>query len=207
MPTPIRIHALVVAALFAAACGGDAPPPAADSVTAPDTFHVRFETSRGPFTVQVVRAWAPLGADRFHALVSEGFFDEGRFFRVVPGFVAQFGANGDPKRNKARDERFIPDDPVVQSNVRGTLTFAHGGKDTRSHQLFVNLKDNNRLDADGFAPIGRVTDGMAAVDSLYNGYGETPKYHLLATLGNNYLQRMFPKMDHIRTARVVPTPP
>lgn len=171
---------------------------------APESFRVAFETSRGNFVVEVTRAWAPRGADRFHELVRGGFFDENRFFRVLPGFIAQFGANGDKKRNAEWDEKKIPDDPAREKNVKGTLTFAHHGPDSRSHQLFINLKDNASLDTQGFVPLGRVVEGIAVVDSIYDEYGETPKYHLIATLGNNYLTRMFPKLDYIKTAKVVP---
>ncbi|NUO64693.1 MAG: peptidylprolyl isomerase [Gemmatimonadaceae bacterium] len=170
---------------------------------APDTVRVRFETSRGPFVVEAVRAWAPNGVDRFYQLARTGFFDGDRFFRVVPGFVAQFGLNDEPKRNKYWDERKLADDSVRQSNVRGTIVFTNDGPGSRSHQMFVNLGDNSRLDRDGFAPFGRVVEGMAVVDSLYDEYGEDPQQRLIQTLGNNYLQRMFPKLDYIVSARVV----
>ncbi|HEX2781190.1 MAG TPA: peptidylprolyl isomerase [Gemmatimonadaceae bacterium] len=195
-PLPIALAFLV------AACGDNSAGRDVATVTAPDTFRVRFATSRGPFVVEAVRAWAPNGADRFYALARSGFFDENRFFRVVPGFVAQFGLNPEPKRNTAWDERKLADDAVRQSNVRGTIVFTSQGPNTRSHQMFVNLADNSRLDKDGFAPFGRVVEGMAVVDSLYDEYGEDPQQHLIQTLGNNYLARMFPKLDWIDSARV-----
>jgi peptidyl-prolyl cis-trans isomerase A (cyclophilin A) len=154
--------------------------------------------------VAVSRAWAPNGADRFHQLAASGFFDEQRFFRVLPRYIVQFGASGDPKTTAYWSKRFIPDDSGGQSNVRGTISFAHDGPDRRAHQLFFNLKDNTALDAQGFVPIGRVVEGMAAVDSINDDFGEKPSYHLIATLGNSYLRRMFPKLDYIETARVLP---
>jgi peptidyl-prolyl cis-trans isomerase A (cyclophilin A) len=183
------------------ACGGGKEAPAVPAGPAPDSFQVTFETSRGPFVVQAIRSWAPNGVDRFYALSRAGFFDENRFFRVVPGFIVQFGLNGDPKVNERWDGRAIPDDPVRQSNLRGTVTFAIEGPNTRSHQLFVNLADNPRLDALGFAPIGRVVSGMAVVDSIYPGYEEDPRQAMIQRLGNPYLARMFPKLDYVKTAR------
>ena len=171
---------------------------------APDSFRVAFETTRGRFVVQVWRAWAPKGADRFHDLVAEGFFDGNAFFRVVPEFIAQFGANDDKALNELWDAKPIRDDPVTQANEHGTLVFAAAGPDSRSHQLFVNLGDNKNLDKQGFAPIGRVVEGQSIADAIYSGYGESPSYHLLATLGNSYLRRMFPKLDYIKTVQLIP---
>ena len=179
---------------------------------APDTFAIRFETTRGPFTVQVVRAWAPRGADRAYYLTRSGFYDGTRFFRVLRGFVAQFGANGDPRVSRVWDVRTFADDPVRRQNLRGTVAFATAGPNTRTTQLFVNLRDNVRLDRLGFAPIGRVIEGMAVVDSLYGGYGEGapqgkgPDQDRLATEGARYLEREFPRLDGVRTARVVREP-
>ena len=194
---------LVAALALAVACGGktaDAPPIPAGP--APDSFRVTLETSRGPVVVEALRSWAPNGVDRFHALARTHFFDENRFFRVVPGFIVQFGLAGDPKANEPWDDKPIPDDPPRQSNVRGTITFATEGPNTRTHQIFVNLADNPRLDKLGFTPIGRVVSGMAAVDSIYAGYEEEPSQRMIQRLGNPYLARMFPKLDYIRTARV-----
>jgi peptidyl-prolyl cis-trans isomerase A (cyclophilin A) len=155
--------------------------------------------------VQVLRAWAPRGADRFYDLVQQHFFDDTRFFRVVPGFVVQFGLSGDPKKNEPWDKR-LSDDSVRQTNARGTIVFATQGPNTRTHQLFINLGNNARLDGMGFAPIGRVVEGMSVVDSLYNEYGESPDQQFIQTLGNSYLDRTFPKLDRIKTAKVS-TPP
>jgi peptidyl-prolyl cis-trans isomerase A (cyclophilin A) len=210
MRTPARLAVLLllsVVALMAAACPDKSPPVnVAAAGPAPDSFSVTFETSRGPFVVQVNRAWAPKGADRFYALVGQNFFDDSRFFRVVPGFVVQFGLTGDPKLNVPWDSVRITDDSVRQSNVRGTLSFATEGPNTRSHQVFINLGDNARLDAMGFAPIGRVIHGMEVVDSLYGGYGESPDQQYIQTLGNSYLDRVFPKLDRIKTALIASVP-
>jgi len=173
---------------------------------APATFRVVFETSRGRIVVESTRAWAPHGVDRFHELVRDGFFDENRFFRVLPHFIAQFGSNDDPKRNKPWGDAPLPDDSTHEKNLRGTLSFASLGPGTRTHQLFFNLKDNASLDTEGFAPVARVVEGMSVADSLYDDYGDTPNYQLIATLGNKYLARMFPKLDYIRTARVIGDP-
>lgn len=184
------------------ACGShDAPRPPAGP--APDSFRVAFRTNRGTFVVQANRAWAPKGVQRFYELASEGFFDENRFYRVLPGFIAQFGANDDRRRNERWEKTPLPDDPRREKNLRGTMAYAMLGPDSRTHQLFVSLKDNPGLDAQGFVPIGRVVEGMSVVDSLYDEYGEDPKYHLIATQGNKYLARMFPKLDYIRTATIV----
>ena len=197
---------------LAVACsrrGGDSRlmNPAADP-RAPDTFRVSFETSKGRFVVEAVRAWAPVGVDRFHHLVSLGYYDGTKFFRVLPGFVAQFGMHGDPAVNAAWRERTLPDDSVRTSNAMGTVTFAMGGPQSRTTQLFINTRDNARLDAMGFAPIGRVVDGMHVVTSLYAGYGEGPpngggpSQELIGEQGNKYLNRSFPALDSIIRARI-----
>jgi peptidyl-prolyl cis-trans isomerase A (cyclophilin A) len=194
---------LVAALALAAACGGKgADVPVVPAGPAPDSFRVTFETSRGPVVVEALRSWAPNGVDRFSALTQTHFFDENRFFRVVPGFIVQFGLAGEPKMNERWDNRPIADDPVRQSNLRGTITFATEGPNTRTHQLFINLADNARLDKLGFTPIGRVVSGMGVVDSIYAGYEEDPSQQMIQRLGNSYLARMFPKLDYIRTARV-----
>lgn len=198
-------RALLVSACLVgilSACSGDPAPVMTVHAPAPDSFRVTFETTRGTFVAQVNRAWSPNGADRFYELVGEGFFDDTYFYRVIPDFIAQFGANNDKKRNEAWEAKPIKDDSVKQSNKRGTLVFAMQGKDSRAHQLFVNLTDNPQLDAQGFSPIGRVVEGMPVVDSLYGGYQESPSYHLIATLGNSYLKRMFPRLDLIKAARI-----
>lgn len=175
------------------------------AVARADSFHVTFETSRGTFVVAVTRAWAPLGADRFRELVAAHFFDDDRFFRVIPGFVAQFGINDKPKVNERWDKLRISDDSVRQTNARGTLVFATEGPNTRSHQFFINLVDNARLDGMGFAPIGRVIQGMDVVDSLYSGYGDDPDQGMIQSLGNSYLARMYPKLDYVKRATVSKT--
>ncbi len=176
---------------------------------APDTFSVAFETSKGTFQMRVHRAWAPAGADRFYQLVQSRFFDDTRFFRVVTSFMVQFGVHGDPDVNKAWEPLTIPDDPDRESNTRGMVTYAHAGPGTRTTQVFINLIDNRQLDAMRFPPFGIVTDGMPVVDSLYAGYGDGPpagfgpdQLRLIAD-GNTYLAREFPKLDFIRTARII----
>jgi peptidyl-prolyl cis-trans isomerase A (cyclophilin A) len=197
--------ALIVGLFLAAlgACGGSAKDgDSAPAGPAPDSFRVAFATSKGTFVVEATRAWSPNGADRFYALARSGFFDENRFFRVLPGYIAQFGIN-DRKKVNERWDAPIPDDPRRESNARGTLVFTSSGPDTRAHQLFINLADNKRLDPQGFVPFGRVVSGMEVVDSLYDDYGDAPVQQLISTLGNNYLLRMFPKLDYITTARIV----
>jgi peptidyl-prolyl cis-trans isomerase A (cyclophilin A) len=195
--------ALVAAGAAAVSCAKPVPP-VREVGQAPDSFQVRFETTRGSFVVQVNRAWAPHGADRFYALVENQFFDGDPFFRVIPGFIAQFGLNLTRKINEQWDEPRIPDDSVTQSNLRGTMTFASEGPNSRNHQLFINLADKNaRLDRTGFAPIGKVVSGMEVVDSLYSAYGDAPEQHFINTMGESYLKRLFPKLDYIRTARRV----
>lgn len=176
---------------------------------APDSFRVRFETSAGDFTVLVRRAWAPNGADRFYNLVRHGFYDGVHFFRVLEGFVAQFGIHGDPEVSAAWRDATIPDDPVVAGNERGTLTFATRGANSRTTQLFINYGDNSQLDAMGFAPIGEVVEGMEVVDRLYAGYGEGPPrgggpdQAKIQEEGNAYLETSFPRLDHVERATVV----
>ncbi|HVA57058.1 MAG: peptidylprolyl isomerase [Gemmatimonadaceae bacterium] len=199
---------LVLAACVAlAGCGTKKSPPPSSSATAPstapDSFRVAFTTSRGPFTVEVTRALAPRGADRFYHLVSIGYFTNVRFFRVVPGFIVQFGLSGDPALNVQWASNTIPDDSVKETNARGTLVFAKAGPNTRSNQFFINLADNSRLDAMGFAPFGRVVDGMAVVDSIYAGYGEQPDQTRITAEGNAYLSAAFPKLDYITSATIV----
>ena len=184
------------------------PDPAALDRAGPDSFVVTFATSRGTFDVLVRRPWAPRGADRVYYLVSNRYYDGVRFFRVVPGFVAQFGLSGDSAITTAWRARRIADDSVKASNVRGMVTFAMGGPNTRTTQLFLNYRDNSRLDATGFAPFGQVVAGMSVVDSLYGGYGEGaprgqgPDQGRVAREGNDYLRANFPKLDSVATARV-----
>lgn len=170
---------------------------------APATFRVLFTTSKGPFTVEVHRDWAPNGADRFYELVKDGFYDGNRFFRVVPNFVVQWGIAGDPAVQAKWRDKTIPDDPVVQSNKTGTITFAKtGSPNSRTTQLFINLKDNPGLDGQGFAPFGQVINGLNVVESLYSGYGEMPDQNQIQTQGNAYLQSQFPMLDYIQTAKI-----
>ncbi|MFN9217557.1 MAG: peptidylprolyl isomerase [Planctomyces sp.] len=176
----------------------------ARSTKAPDKFRVKFETSCGDFAVEVQRDWAPLGADRFHELVQAGFYDECRFFRVVPGFVVQWGMNGDPAVYAKWKDREIKDDKVTQSNREGMITFASRGPNTRTCQLFINLADNERLDDLGFAPFGKVLEGLDVVKKITSEYGQRPQQPLIQEEGNTYLKKEFPKMDYIKKATVVP---
>ncbi len=175
---------------------------------APAQFRVKFETTQGPVVIEVVREWAPLGADRFYNLVKTGYFDDNAFFRVIPGFIVQFGINGDPEVSNKWQKANIQDDKVKKSNRRGYLTFATSGPNTRTAQMFINLTNNPRLDGMGFAPIGHVVDGMDALDSLYSGYGEGaprgrgPAQDRIYSEGNPYLKQNFPKLDYITSAKL-----
>jgi peptidyl-prolyl cis-trans isomerase A (cyclophilin A) len=185
------------------------PPDPSAQPEAPRVFQARFETSKGPFVIEVHRAWAPHGADRFYQLVRSGFFDNTRFFRVVSSFMAQFGVHGNPAVNAAWEKLAIPDDSVTQSNKRGFVSFAMAGPNTRTTQVFINLIDNTNLDDMGFAPFGQVVEGMQVVDSLHADYGDGPPAGFgpdqmrIMTEGNAYLERFFPKLDFVRTARLV----
>ena len=173
---------------------------------APEKFDVKFETTRGDFVVQVDRAWAPIGADRFYNLVKHDYFTGAAFFRVVPGFIVQFGLSPDPAVNRAWRNANIKDDPVTQSNKRATLTFATAGPNTRTTQLFINYANNAGLDRQGFAPFGLVTSGMDVVDKIYSGYGEQPDQGAITTQGMTYLQKNFPNLDTIKSATIVTAP-
>ncbi|MDA1230831.1 MAG: peptidylprolyl isomerase [Planctomycetota bacterium] len=176
---------------------------AEDADHAPDTYKVLFETSKGDFTVQVHREWAPNGADRFFKLVESGYYDECRFFRVVPGFMVQWGINGDPEIQKNWVKATIKDDRVTKSNTRGFITFATSGSNSRTSQLFINYGDNARLDGLGFSPFGQVTDGMDVVDAINAEYRERPDQGQIQERGNEYLEKSFPKLDYIRKVTVV----
>jgi peptidyl-prolyl cis-trans isomerase A (cyclophilin A) len=178
--------------------------PAALKEKAPDTYKAKFDTTAGVFVVEVNRSWAPLGADRFYNLVKSGFFDNIRFFRVVPDFMVQFGIHGAPPVAAIWQNQELKDDPVKQSNKRGYITFATRGPNTRTTQVFINFKDNSFLDAQGFAPFGRVVQGMDVVDKLYSQYGEAPskRQDLIQSQGNAYLNKQFPKLDSIKTATI-----
>jgi peptidyl-prolyl cis-trans isomerase A (cyclophilin A) len=173
---------------------------------APETYQVKFDTTRGQFTVTVTRAWAPLGADRFYNLVKHHFYDNAAFFRVVPQFVVQFGINANPPVSAAWKHTEIKDDPVTQTNKRGAIVFATAGPNTRTTQVFINLKDNNRLDGMGFAPFGVVDgNGMNVVEMMYEGYGDSagPDQDQLEKQGDPYLLKGWPKLDHIKSATLV----
>ena len=218
-----RIIAFALVALLAA-CSGSANSSASSSAenaaaspsasdnsgstayagAAPATYRVNVVTSKGPFTLEVTRAQAPNGADRFYALVNAKYFDGARFYRVVPGFVVQFGAAADPKVTESWNHT-IPDDPVSGSNTRGTIAFAATGEpNSRTTHVFINLGNNARLDGMGFAPFGKVVSGMDVVDAIYPGYGEQPDQTLIGQSGNAYLEKNFPKLDYIKTARIAP---
>jgi peptidyl-prolyl cis-trans isomerase A (cyclophilin A) len=170
---------------------------------APDSFTVAFFTSRGEFDVLVRRAWAPHGADRLHYLVLNGFFNRVRFYRVMSGFIAQFGLSGDPEIDAAFASRTIPDDPVRTPNRKGTLVFATEGPNTRTTQLFVNLADNAMLDAQGFAPVGDILQGMDVLEHIFPGYGEGPRSDSIKSTGNSYLRARYPQLDSIVSAAIV----
>jgi peptidyl-prolyl cis-trans isomerase A (cyclophilin A) len=179
---------------------------------APATYQVKFTTTKGDFVLSVTRAWAPLGADRFYNLVRHHFYDNTHFFRVLKGFVVQWGISPYPPVAAAWSHAAIKDDPVVQSNLRGYITYAMGGADTRTTQVFVNLVDNKRLDGMGFSAFGQVTEGMDVVDALYAGYGEGapdgqgPEQDKIEKLGKPYLDKGFDKLDWIKTTTLILPP-
>jgi len=173
---------------------------------APSSFKVRFKTTKGDMLLEIYRDWSPTGADRFYNLVKNGFFKDIAFFRVLKGFVAQFGISGDPKISAVWRTSQIPDDPVKTSNTKGTITFATGGPNTRTTQLFINYGNNSRLDSMGFSPIGKVVEGMDIVENLYGDYGEGypngngPNQSKIQMEGNDYLKMNYPKLDYILSA-------
>lgn len=180
--------------------------PAALKDVAPAEFRAMFDTSAGPFVILVHRAWAPKGADRFYNLVKYGFFDNIRFFRVLPNFMAQFGIHGDPAIQDPWRNANLTDDPVKQSNKRGMISFATAGPNTRTTQVFINFRDNTNLDSQGFAPFGEVVSGMEAVDKINAEYGERPDQGAIQRQGNAYLTKNFPKLDYVKTATIQKTP-
>ena len=196
------------AATSAFAQAGNLSNPAALNEKAPAAYKVKFDTSKGAFVIEVRRDWAPNGADRFYNLVKNGFFDNTRFFRVVPDFMVQFGINGDPKVSSVWRAARIPDDKVTQSNKRGNITFATSGPNSRTTQVFISFKDNSFLDGQGFAPFGQIVSGMNVVDALYKGYGEGapsgkgPDQGRIQTEGNDYLAKNFPQLDFIKKASI-----
>jgi peptidyl-prolyl cis-trans isomerase A (cyclophilin A) len=177
--------------------------PATLNAKAPESYQVKFATTKGDFVIQITRAWAPLGADRFYNLVKHGFFTDAAFFRVVPGFIIQFGLSADPAVNKVWQNANIKDDRVTQSNKPGYLTFATAGPNTRTTQLFINFGNNTFLDSQGFAPFGQVTSGMDVVQKLYSGYGEKPDQGSITAQGRAYLDKNFPNIDSIKSATIM----
>jgi len=175
--------------------------PAQLAEQAPATYRARFETSQGAFVIQVTREWAPLAADRFYNLVKNGFYDGTRFFRVRPGFMAQFGLHGDPEVSSAWRTANLRDEKPAQSNTRGRVSFTQeSGPNTRFTMVFINYGDNSYLDANGFAPFGEVVAGMAVVEKLNGEYGNTPDQRRILREGNTYLSAEFPKLDVIKKA-------
>jgi peptidyl-prolyl cis-trans isomerase A (cyclophilin A) len=197
--------ATLAVSVTAAAPPGALLKPATLTAKAPATYKVEFKTTKGTFDVTVKRSLSPHGADRFYNLVKAHFFDGVKFFRVVPGFVVQFGISGSPAVSSAWQNAAIPDDPVKASNVRGSIVYADAGPDTRTTQVFINLADNSSLDTEGFAPFGTVTTGMNVVAKLYGGYGENPSndQSQIQSQGNTFLKGQFPKLDGVISARVV----
>jgi peptidyl-prolyl cis-trans isomerase A (cyclophilin A) len=229
-----RIFALTPLLVVAAACTQKAPEPAATAPAAqttsakeispdmeklknpalanekaPENFKVKFNTTKGSFTLEVTRAWSPLGADRFYNLVKAGFFTDIAVFRVIDGFMAQFGIHGDPAISAVWRGARIQDDPVKQSNGRGYISYAMAGPNTRTTQFFINFGNNASLDGMGFSPFGKVTEGMDVVDSIYSGYGEGaprgmgPDQGMVQMQGNEYLKKSFPKLDYIKNAELL----
>jgi peptidyl-prolyl cis-trans isomerase A (cyclophilin A) len=224
----VRSAVLLCLATFAAACsdggpcGGPPPPPElpTDHVllnpdtavlrqVPPDSFDARFITTQGEVVVRIYRDWAPMGAYRFYNLARNGFYDGSRFFRVLPGFAAQFGASGEPQVDQLWHGLPMPDDPRRVSNRTGTLTYAKAGANSRTTQLFFNYDDNVVLDEQGFAPIGRVVSGMGQLYRLHGDYGETqpqgrgPSFACILTHGNRYLSRKYPRLDHIERIEII----
>jgi peptidyl-prolyl cis-trans isomerase A (cyclophilin A) len=206
--------ALLAAAMYLAGCSSGARKEEAGRKEGKkpemtDVFKVKFETTKGDFVVEVYKDWAPLGAQRFFQLVTTGFYDNSKFFRVLPGFVVQFGLAADPSLSQMMGASPIKDDPAKESNVKGTLTFATAGPNTRTTQMFVNLEDNQRLDGMGFTPVGKVVEGMSVVEGLYGGYGEGaprgngPDQGKIRSQGNAYLEASFPRLDGIKRTSIV----
>jgi peptidyl-prolyl cis-trans isomerase A (cyclophilin A) len=207
--------ALALAPLLAPPAAAQEPSlfnPASLAETAPEIYYVKLDTTKGAVLIEVHRAWAPNGADRFYNLVKYGFYDDARFFRVLAGFVAQFGLSGDPKLNAIWGSARIADDPVKESNRRGTITFAMAGPNTRTTQVFINIGSNTVLDGKGFAPIGKVISGMKTVDMFYDKYGEGapkglgPDQSRVRAEGTAYLLTDFPALDYIKKATIVEKP-
>jgi len=187
--------------------------PASLNEKASEVYKVKFTTTKGDFVIQVTRAWAPLGADRFYNLVKNGYYTDASFFRVISGFMAQFGINAKPPVNAAWQLANIQDDPVKESNKRGYVTFATGGPNTRTTQVFINYRDNTFLDSKGFSPFGQAVEGMDVVDKLYSDYGEGapggsgPAQERIQAEGKPYLDKNFPKLDSIKSAVILGAAP
>ena len=203
------LAALAIAALAVTAAGAaDLTDPSTMTETAPDSYRAKFETTKGVFVIEVTRDWAPIGADRFYNLVKNGYYDDVRFFRVLDGFIAQWGMHGDPAIGKVWRDATIQDEVVKQGNAKGTVTFAKGGPNSRTTQVFINFANNTRLDSMGFPAFGKVVEGMDVVTSLYSGYGEGaprgggPNQGQIAQFGNAYLEKSFPKLDYVVKATV-----
>ncbi len=209
-PSAVTLAAVLTLGLCATPliAQGNLGNPAALTEQAPATYKARFDTSKGVFVIDVRREWAPVGADRFYNLVKNGFYDENRFFRVISGFMVQFGVNGNPQVSTPWKNAQIKDDPVKQSNKRGFITFATSGPNSRTTQVFINFGDNSRLDGMGFASFGQVSSGMNVVDQLYSDYGEGapggrgPNQGRIQGEGNAYLTRDFPNLDFVRKATI-----
>ena len=221
MRTAKALTLSLMAATFLAAAPAPAPAPPAPNqklmnptalnAQAPAIYKVKLQTSKGDVVMEVTREWAPHGADRFYNLVKNGYYDNARFFRVIKDFMVQFGINGDPAVNQVWQQANIPDDPVLQSNKRGMVTFATAGPNTRTTQVFINYADRNAgLDGQGFAPFGKVVEGMEVVDTLYSDYGEGapqgmgPDQGRSQSEGNAYLTKSFPNLDYIKKATIMP---
>jgi peptidyl-prolyl cis-trans isomerase A (cyclophilin A) len=204
----LAVAALLVAAAPAIPAQSKLSDPSQLTETAPDVYRARFETSKGAFVIEVNRAWAPLGADRFYNLVKNGFYDGTRFFRVRPGFVVQWGLNGDPAVQSAWRRANLQDDPRVKSNRRGFVTFAKESlPNTRSTQIFINYADNDHLDAEGFVPFGQVVSGMQIAERFFAPpRDKEPDQRRILTQGNEYLQKEFPQLDFVRKSTIVPAP-
>ncbi len=206
----VALGAAACLTLIGCASPTEAPKKAKELVeVTPGQYDILLDTSKGPVIIEVHRDWAPKGADHVYALVKTGFYDGARFFRVVRDFVVQFGISGDPAKDRLWANAYILDDPVKEKNVKGTVAFAKEGPNTRSTQLFINLKDNSKLlDKTGFAPIGKVTSGMDVVESFYKFYGEMaprgqgPDPTKILTEGNAYLEGKFPRLDYIKKATI-----
>ncbi|MBI3471901.1 MAG: peptidylprolyl isomerase [Candidatus Solibacter usitatus] len=207
---PAGVILSVPLALLLAACSTapeakkepEAAKPNPNPLGVPEVYKVKLDTSKGPIVIEVHREWAPRGADRFWELVKDGFYDQARFFRIVPNFVVQFGLAADPAKTRKWDKS-LDDDPVARTNRAGAVTYAKAGRNSRTTQVFINLRSNQNLDDGGFAPFGQVTEGMGVVEKLYRGYGEQPEQEAITQRGNAYLNASFPLLDYIKTATIL----